>query len=42
VPLDRLISLASQFSLAAFGIAVVAIGLPIWLETRKKHAPADE
>ncbi len=42
VPLDRLIALASQFSLIAFGVAVLAIGLPIWLETRKKHAPADE
>lgn len=42
VPLDRLIALASQFSLVAFGIAVLAIGLPIWLETRKKHASADE
>jgi membrane protein DedA with SNARE-associated domain len=42
VPLDRLIALASQFSLVAFGVAVLAIGVPIWLETRKKHAPADE
>jgi membrane protein DedA with SNARE-associated domain len=42
VPLDRLIALASQFSLIAFGVAVLAIGLPIWLETRKKHASADE
>jgi membrane protein DedA with SNARE-associated domain len=36
VPLDRLISLASQFSLAALGLVALAIGLPIYLETRKK------
>lgn len=37
IPLERLIKLASQFSLAALAIAAVAIGLPWYLEHRKKE-----
>jgi membrane-associated protein len=37
VPLEKLITLASQFSLVALSLAVLAIGLPIYLESRKKH-----
>lgn len=40
VPLEKLIALASQFSLAALGLVVLAIGLPIFLESRKKHGNA--
>jgi membrane protein DedA with SNARE-associated domain len=46
VPLERLISLASQFSLVALFLVVLAIGLPLYLESRKKEetpvTPADE
>ncbi len=38
IPLDRLIKLASQFSLVALSLVVLAIGVPIYLESRKKHA----
>jgi membrane protein DedA with SNARE-associated domain len=46
VPLERLISLASQFSLVALFLVALAIGLPLYLESRKKDespvTPADE
>jgi membrane protein DedA with SNARE-associated domain len=47
VPMERLLSLASQFSLVALFLVALAIGLPIYLESRKKHeavqpAPLDD
>jgi membrane protein DedA with SNARE-associated domain len=36
VPLEKLLSLASQFSAAALVITAAVIGIPIWLESRKK------
>lgn len=39
IPLDRLIKLASQFSLVALSLVVLAIGLPIYLENRKNTQP---
>jgi membrane protein DedA with SNARE-associated domain len=39
VPLEKLISLASQFSLVALGLVALAIGLPLYLENRKKPTP---
>jgi membrane protein DedA with SNARE-associated domain len=39
IPLDQLIKLASQFSLAALSLVALAIGLPIYLESRKPHQP---
>jgi membrane protein DedA with SNARE-associated domain len=43
IPLDQLIKLASQFSLIALSLVALAIGLPLYLEHRKKSAltPAD-
>lgn len=43
VPLEKLLGWVSQFALLALAIVVIAIGLPIWLETRKKQPtrPAD-
>jgi membrane protein DedA with SNARE-associated domain len=40
IPLDKLISLASQFSLVALALVLLAIGLPIYLENRKQAAEA--
>lgn len=37
IPLEKLIQLASQFSLIALALAAIAIGLPLYLEHRKKH-----
>jgi membrane-associated protein len=46
VPLERLISLVSQFSLVALFLVALAIGLPLYLENRKKDEviapPTDE
>ncbi|MBD2327426.1 DedA family protein [Alkalinema sp. FACHB-956] len=38
VPLEKLISLASQFALIALAIVVAVIAIPLWLESRK-HKP---
>jgi membrane protein DedA with SNARE-associated domain len=42
VPLEKLLSLASQFSAVALLITVAVIGIPIWLESRKKAAADPE
>jgi membrane protein DedA with SNARE-associated domain len=42
VPLEKLLSLASQFSALALVITVSVIGIPIWLESRKKAAADPE
>ncbi len=39
IPLEQLIKLASQFSLVALSLVALAIGLPIYLENRKKPSP---
>jgi membrane protein DedA with SNARE-associated domain len=39
IPLEQLIKLASQFSLVALSLVALAIGVPIYLENRKKHDP---
>ena len=36
LPLEKLITLASQFSLVALALVGVAIAVPLWLETRRK------
>jgi hypothetical protein len=36
VPLEQLISFASQFAFIALLLVALAIGLPIWLESRHK------
>lgn len=36
IPLEQLIKLASQFSLVALSLVALAIGVPIYLENRKK------
>ncbi|MEB3293576.1 MAG: DedA family protein [Synechococcales bacterium] len=40
VPLEKLISLASQFAAGALAIVVAVIAIPLWLESRK-HKGAD-
>jgi membrane protein DedA with SNARE-associated domain len=40
IPLERLIKLASQFSLVALTLVALAIGVPLYLENRK-HAAAE-
>lgn len=40
VPLEKLVGFATQFAFIALLLAVLAIGLPIWLESR--HAKAEE
>lgn len=39
IPLEQLIKLASQFSLVALSLVALSIGVPIYLENRKKHDP---
>ncbi|WP_264323122.1 DedA family protein [Romeriopsis navalis] len=39
VPLERLIQLASQFSLVALTLVGLSIGIPFYLENRKKPQP---
>jgi membrane-associated protein len=36
LPLERLVTLASQFSLVALALVGLAIAVPLWLETRRK------
>jgi membrane protein DedA with SNARE-associated domain len=38
IPLEKLIALASQFSLVALGLVVLAIGIPLYLESRNSTA----
>lgn len=40
VPLEKLVGFATQFAFIALLLVVLAIGLPIWLESR--HAKAEE
>ena len=40
VPLEKLVGFATQFAFVALLLVVLAIGLPIWLESR--HAKAEE
>jgi membrane protein DedA with SNARE-associated domain len=40
VPLEKLISLASQFAAVALAIVVAVIAIPLWLESRK-HKRSD-
>ncbi len=37
VPLEKLIDFATQFAFVALLLVAVAIGLPLWLESRKKE-----
>jgi membrane protein DedA with SNARE-associated domain len=37
VPLEKLIDFASQFAFVALSLVALAIGLPLWLESRKKE-----
>ena len=40
VPLEKLVGFATQFAFVALLLVVLAIGLPIWLESR--HSKAED
>lgn len=42
VPLERLLSLMTQFGLVAAVVLIAAIALPIWLENRTQQQPSED